>query len=258
MNKEEKMKLRTVFFLLVIFFIFSFSLSYAESGKQQVQPVNEGRNLVYPLSGPDDIIGSWSFVYFKKYRSLAGKNPPPPKFDLIEFGKPDVIRLISKIYGTDSTGKYKVSGDVISFSLDLPGNENSMAYNFRCSLANTGKAMILESGGIEIVYFRSYRMLEKDIAGKWISENKGTKKYMVLKMDGSCEIDSGKATGYYRIWPSRHGNAITASLREPGFGYIISIWKYEKNGEKLILTAIDKNGKLTKPAIVWKKETLKP
>ena len=209
---------------------------------------------LYPLSDPNGIIGEWSFVYFKEYRSLADKNPPPPKFDMIVLGKPDSARLVSHIYDMDATGRYKISGDSISFFLDFPENQNPIPYNFRCSLANHGKAMILEADGIEMVYFRSNRMLKNNIFGKLSTENKDTKKYMVLKKDGSCSFEPGKISGFYRLWPSRHGNTITVSFHEPGFGYSISMWKYEQKGKNWILTEIDKNGKLLAPGTVWKKE----
>ncbi|MBC2716616.1 MAG: hypothetical protein HF978_15030 [Desulfobacteraceae bacterium] len=248
------MKHRAVIFLLVIFLIISANHVLAESGGQQGHPVKSDQSLLYSLSDSDEVIGSWSFVYFKEYRSLAEKNPPPPKYDILEFGKPDSIRLISNIYDTDTAGRYSVSGDTISLHLDSLNSENPMIHNLRCSLANKGKAMILEADGIEMVYFRSYRMLKNDISGKWVTENKDEKKGMVLKIDGSCTIEPGVVSGYYRLWPSRHGSTITASLRDPGFGYIIFMWKYEIKGKNLILTEIDKNGQLIEPAVAWKKE----
>jgi len=260
--KERKKKLWTVSLLWVFFFIFSFSLSFAEPGKEPVSPVNSDRNLIYSLSNSEELFGSWSFVYYKAYQSLVGKNPPPPRFDMIELGKPDSLKLVSRIYETDVTGRYKVSGDVISFSLDMPETESSTIYSHKCSLANHGKAMILESDGIEMIYFRSYRMLKNDIAGQWASENKGKKKSMVLAIDGSCTIEPGKISGFYRRWPSRHGSTITAFLHDPEFGFFVSMWRYgwkyerknERKGGELVLTVIDKNGELQKPGIVWKQE----
>jgi len=77
---------------LVIFFIGCFNQTFADSEKKQVQPVKADPSQLYPLSDPNGIIGEWSFVYFKEYRSLADKNPPPPKFDMIVLGKPDSAR----------------------------------------------------------------------------------------------------------------------------------------------------------------------
>ena len=206
----------------------------------------------YPVSEADEIMGKWTFVYFKKYFHMEGQLPAPPVFDAMEFSEPDKVHLKSWMDHQEFTGAFAVTFGLLSYQFQPPDTPQMIGHKVGCFLANEGKAMIIMTDEAELVYFRSHRIFENDIAGTWSAEINGKKQIMRLGKDGAYVVETSAISGNYRLWPSRLGNAMTAIYRDPPHGAFTAIFLYEPKDDGLLkLTPIEEGRVMGEKAVVW-------
>jgi hypothetical protein len=239
--------------ICILMIVFDLTHPCQGTSDQQANPGSNQKEL-YPVMGIKEIIGQWSFVYFKKYQHIVGQLPSPPNFDVIEFIKPNVIKLTSTLNRKTFTGSFTVSAGWVSYVIQHPGQKEPLVQKAGCFLANEGKAMVFQSGETELVFFRSNRILKNNVAGKWLLEINGKKEIMRLGKNGAYAFDTSPVTGVYRLWPSRLGQAMTVFYQEPSHGIFMLIYLYDLKGKHLILTPIQNDQALTEKVAVWKRQ----
>jgi hypothetical protein len=241
--------------LLALFFLFNAAgCRPAEEKTPQENPASSVSNELYPVSEAREITGQWTFVYYKKYFHIRGQLPPPPVFDVMEISVPDGIMLKSVMDRREFAGTYEVTFGLLHYRFQPPDAVRDMEQKVGCFLANKGKAMILMTDQVELVYFRSDRIIENVIAGEWCSEVNGQKQIMRLTREGAYGIESGAISGIYRLWPSRLGNAMTAIYKNPPHGAFTVVYLYETHDNIMTLTPVQGDKVLTEKAVIWKRQ----
>jgi hypothetical protein len=211
-------------------------------------------NQEYPVSAAHEVIGKWSFVYFKKYFHIEGQLPAPPVFDTMELSEPDKILIKSCLGNHEATGTFTVTFGLLRYSIQPPDTPQAIEHKVGCFLANEGKAMILSTDQSELVFFRANRIFENDIAGSWCADIKGQKQTMHLFKNGDYQIESSAITGNYRLWPSRLGNAMTVIYQDPPHGAFMAIFLYQIDNDALTLTPIEGLQVITEKTITWRRQ----
>jgi hypothetical protein len=217
-------------------------------------PLASDPNQLYPVTAAHEVIGNWTFVYFKKYFHLEGQLPAPPVFDAIELSEPDGLLLTSTLDHRELTGTYAVTLGVLRYQFQPPDAPQAIDQKVGCFLANEGKAMIIFADQSELVYFRSNRIFENDIAGEWSGIINGQKQIMHLSKEGGYRIESSAIVGNYRLWPSRMGNAMTLIYKDPSHGAFTAIFLYELQEDALTLTPIEGVKAMAEKAVIWKRQ----
>jgi hypothetical protein len=211
-------------------------------------------NQEYPVSAAHELMGKWSFVYFKKYFHIEGQLPAPPVFDTMELSEPDKILMKSCLGNHEETGIFTVTFGLLHYRFQPPDAPQAIEHKVGCFLANDGKAMILSTDQSELVFFRANRIFENDIAGSWSPDIKGQKQMMNLSKNGDYQIESTAVTGHYRLWPSRLGNAMTVIYQDPPHGAFMAIFLYQLDNEALIFTPIEELKVITEKAVTWERQ----
>jgi hypothetical protein len=225
--------------------------------QETVSPENspaKDPNQEYPVSAAHELIGKWRFVYFKKYLQIEGQLPAPPAFDAMELSEPDKILMQSCLSNHEATGTFTVTFGLLSYRFQPPDAPQAIEHKVGCFLANEGKAMIISTDQSELVFFRSNRIFENDIAGSWRADIKGQKQMMHLSKDGDYQIESSAIIGHYRLWPSRLGNAMTVIYKDPPHGAFMAIFLYQLDNDALTLTPIEELKVIAEKAVTWKRQ----
>jgi hypothetical protein len=245
------------FFILIIAGILLSLCVSCQPPKEVVEPGNPQGNEsseLYPVSGAQEIIGKWSFVYFKKYLHLEGQLPAPPVFDDMEFTESDRVLLKSWAGDQELVGTYIVTFGLLHYQYQPLKAPHSIGRKVGCFLANQGKAMIIFDDQTELVYFRSNRIFENSISGSWRTEINGQEQIMILSKDGVYRIEPGAVTGNYRLWPSKLGDSMTAIYRDPTHGAFTAIFLYKLKNNTLTLTPVEEDQGNAEKAVIWRKQ----
>lgn len=199
-----------------------------------------------PLSR-ETLNGEWRFAYVQKWRSMFGENPTPPSFDTIEFKPGGNIRLKDTLMRREFAGSYSLDGDKLTWTFSPPDVKTPVVHRLECSWTSYGRGLMIRAAAgtdeTEFVYCRSQRFLPaKDIAGTWVVAADGKSASMTFGKDGEYGMGSKDVWGYYRLWQSDKGNALTTVMWIQGEGGFLMIYLYRVHGDELTLTPLGGNG----------------
>ena len=201
--------------------------------------------------------GQWLFAHFVRGRLSLGI-PAPPQFDDIEFKGRDKIRIRSTLAGWDFSGKYTLSENDLAYEFQPPDVNEPVRHAVKCALVDGGDTLILNFDDAEMVYYRPGRFHPNAIAGEWKIEVEGDSEIMRLEPNGSYFLVESKITGYYRLYSSRYGSTMSAVIFIPEHGVYLTMFQYERQGEKLLLTPISDDGPVPDAVMTWMLQTGEP
>ena len=211
-----------------------------------------------------DLSGEWQFTYVQKARTAFGMNPSPPMFDLIEFKKDNSIHLVDSMRKREFNGKFTYEDGILEWEFSPEDMPKPIVHRVDCLWAEKRKSIILrlsegETGSdleTEWVYFRpEYLLPNAKMIGKWMTSNDGESTDMIFQKDGTFLMNNNKIWGYYRLWPSRYGDALTTAIWIQGEGGFMLLYSYSIESDTLTLTPLTYNGPLKDNAISLSRAT---
>jgi len=197
-------------------------------------------------------LGEWNFAYIQKGPFMFGGFPPPPQFDTYLFKSPGKITIKSSLEALEFDGKYRISGNNLDYDFHPTDVEKPIEHNLKYSLKDNGATLQLTLDNSEFVYYRPERFYPYSISGEYIVEKNGKSLTMKLGSNGEYHLKEINVIGHYRLWPSRFGKTMSATVFIPDHGGYFMIWRYEVVNNDLVLTQISPNGLLENTATTWK------
>jgi len=200
---------------------------------------------------PPGLAGTWYFAYIQKSQAVSFAGAPP-RFDIITIGPRCRLKLQSTMEGMDVRGTFRLDNDTITFINKLPDWKKPVEIPSKWSLKDSGTCLVLSQNYTELVYYKKARLLDSTVAGTWSVSGGGSTETMELAGDGSLLLLQGRFKGFYRLWQSAWGSAMTTNIFMPGYGAFSRVLLYERNGTSLSLTPVGKSGPEKDRKAVWK------
>jgi hypothetical protein len=185
---------------------------------------------------------------------MFGELPPPPRFDSICFSGENEITIKDSFGKQKFDGTYSITANQLEYSFHPSDVEKPIIHKLPCSLSEKGRDLILTYDQSEMVYYRAEYFYPNSIAGEWTAISGDQSETMKLGEDGSYELIQGQIWGFYRLWPSHFGMAMTVSSFIPGHGQYMMIWQVKQQGKRIVLTPITPSGLMNDAATVWAKK----
>ena len=198
--------------------------------------------------------GEWCFAYVQKAQSMFGEMPPPPRFDSIRFSREKKINLKDSLTKKEFEGTFDLTENDLEYSFQPPELNEPVRHKLVFSLLDKGEVLVLTHDQTEMVYYRADRFYPNSLAGEWVTTKGDQTETMKLGEDGSYQMVESQVLGHYRLWPSRYGMAMTASMFIPDHGTYMIIWMVQRQGKRVTLTPVSYDGPMKDAAIVWTKK----
>lgn len=197
--------------------------------------------------------GTWVFVAVER----APFSPPPPRFDVMEFKDGHNLRLHMTPARADLDATYTLAQGRLTFSFRPPDADAPVINRVKYRFTGAGNSVLMEAeglgSGVEYLYLRETKLLPNTIAGTYRFADKGTTSTATLAPDGTLDIQPEKVAGYYRLWKSPVGEALTWAIFLPDEGFMALTYRMNTDGGDLLLAPVYNGKAHNEGEIRWKR-----
>ncbi|MBR0459447.1 MAG: hypothetical protein IJJ26_09435 [Victivallales bacterium] len=200
----------------------------------------------------EELLGRWSFVYYKRAPSVIGEMPPPPLFDALDFKDDHTVKLDIRTKLATPTVPFQINKSILQFTVTIPGQA---PIPFTAELHVDDKHGTLSITGKDSVsiFLREEALLSRtSVVGSWKGGTDRFPEILDLGNDGFFRLRNSLVIGFYRLWKNEDGATVmTAIAARPGSVWRTFLWEVIPSHLALVMTPIGPHGPNRKFTSVW-------